>query len=203
MQARRDLCRLVIVAIVFAVCFAMLVDAVGPRSPWLGLLLMFYFMGLARVAEPLFRLRMPRVLRDVASGRATNAVDRWLGVRGFGAVLRHTPLRYLNDSVYRADGERSFAALRVQAESAEAIHFWAALLFSPYIVYVWSRGLIAEAIVFVVVQVLFNVYPILHLRHVRARLVRVERATEARRRGRPLDDTRSNVRAPVPQEDHR
>lgn len=51
MRAGRDLARLVVVAIVFAVCFALLVDAIGPRSPWLGLLLMFFFMGLAKIAE--------------------------------------------------------------------------------------------------------------------------------------------------------
>jgi hypothetical protein len=181
LQAWRDLGKVAIVALILGVCFAMLVSAIGPRSPWLGLLLMFYFLGLTKVAEPLFRLRMPRSLRAIKHGQAGDGIYRRLGVRAFGSLLRDTPLRHLNDSVYLAHGERSLAALAIQAESAEAAHFWAAVLFAPYIAYVWSRGLIAEAIFFVVVQVVFNVYPILHLRLLRARLDRVNRTTSARR----------------------
>jgi hypothetical protein len=58
-------------------------------------------------------------------------------------------------------------------EAAEAIHFWAAVLFTPYIVYIAARGLFAEAVLFVLIQVVFNLYPIFHLRLVRARLMRI------------------------------
>jgi hypothetical protein len=176
LQAWRDLGKVAVMAAVFGVCFVMLAKVTGYRSPWLGLLLMFYFMGLAKVTEPLFSLRMPRVLRVVDQKRVNNGIHRWLGVRNFGALLRNTPLRYLNGSVYLPGGRRSLAELSRRAESAEAIHFWAAVLFTPYIAYTWSRGLIAEALLFVLVQIVFNVYPILHLRSVRARLGRVNRA---------------------------
>jgi hypothetical protein len=43
----------------------------------------------------------------------------------------------------------------------------------PYIVYIAARGLFAEAVLFVLIQVVFNLYPIFHLRFVRARLMRV------------------------------
>jgi hypothetical protein len=166
----RGLGKLVAVAAAFVVCFAMLARVIGPGSPWLGLLLMFYFMGLAKVAEPLFMLRLPRVVRAVDPTRVGEGPYRWLGVRGFGALVRNTPLRYFNRSVYRLGGRRSLAEVSRQAESSEAIHFWAAVLFTPYIAYVASRGFIAETAVFLLVQVLVNVYPILHLRIVRARL---------------------------------
>ena len=169
----RNLSKLIVVAALFAVCFVMLADAIGAGSPWLGLLLMFYFMGLAKVAEPLFVFRMPRALRAVDEGLPDDRRYRWLGVRGFGALLRNTPLRHLNASVYRSSGGRSLAALQLQAESAEATHFWAAVLFTPYIVYIGSRGFLAEALLFTAAQIAFNVYPILHLRIVRARLGRV------------------------------
>jgi hypothetical protein len=175
--AWRTLARLAIVAAVFGVCFDLLVWAIGPRSPWLGLLSMFYFLGLAKVAAPLVRLRMPRRLRAVGPGEV--GLYRRLGVRGFGAVLRHTPLRRLNTSVYLAGG-CSLAELSLHAEAAEATHFWAALLFTPWIAYVWSRGLVAVAVFFLLVQAFFNVYPILHLRLVRARLCRFERVARAR-----------------------
>lgn len=181
MQAWRDLGKVAVMAAVFGVCFAMLASVIGIRSPWLGLLLMFYFMGLAKVAEPLFMLRLPQSLRAVDSRLIKQRAYRWLGVRGFGALLRKTPLRYLNHSVYLAGGKLSLAELDRKAESTEAIHFWAAVLFTPYIVYIWSRGLIAETVLFLFVQVVFNVYPILHLRIVRARLSRVKRAAGTRK----------------------
>lgn len=169
----RNPTKLIVAAALFAVCFAMLADVIGLDSPWLGLLLMFYFMGLAKIAEPLFVFRMPRALRDVDESLPDRRLYRWLGVRGFGAFLRNTPLRYLNASVYRSGGGRSLAALQRQAASAEATHFWAAMLFMPYIAYIGWRGFVAEAILFTAVQIAFNVYPILHLRMVRARLGRV------------------------------
>lgn len=180
MQVWRDLGKLSIVAAIFGACFVLLASAIGPESPWLGLLLMFYFMGLAKMAEPLFRVRMPRALRAVNPRQGTDGIYHWFGVRGFGTLLRNTPLRYLNGSVYLAGGRRSLAELSRRAESSEAIHFWAAVLFTPYIAYVWSRGLIVESVLFVLVQVVFNVYPILHLRIVRARLDRVNRAASAK-----------------------
>jgi hypothetical protein len=170
MQAGRDIGKLILMAVVFGVCFAMLASVVGVRSPWLGLLLMFYFMGLAQAAEPLFTLRMPRAIRAVDPGLLHHAFYNRLGVHGFGDLLRNTPLRYLNSAVYRTNGKRDLAGLRCRLESSEAIHFWAAVLFTPYIVYIGTRGLIAQTILFVVVQVVFNIYPIMHLRLVRARL---------------------------------
>lgn len=181
----RNTTKLVLVAIFFAVTFYMLADVIGFGSPWLGLLLMFYFMGLAKIAEPLFVLRMPGALRAVDPALADAPLYRRLGVHGFGSLLRNTPLRYFNASVYRLGGKRSLAALRAQAESAEATHFWAALLFTPYIVYVAWRGFWVEAVLFVAVQIAFNVYPILHLRIVRARLARVARPTSFEDRSKP------------------
>ncbi|KRD73548.1 hypothetical protein [Lysobacter sp. Root983] len=178
---RRDMAKLVLVVVFFAVSFFLLADVIGFDSPWLGLLLMFYFMGLAKVAEPLFALRMPAALRDVDPASATAPLYRRLGVHRFGSLLRNTPLRYLNASVYRLGGKRSLAAVQAKAESAEATHFWAALLFTPYIVYVGARGHLAEAALFAAVQIAFNVYPILHLRIVRARLKRVGASGDVRK----------------------
>ena len=167
LQKWRDLSKLTIVAAFFGVCFIMLAGVIGYESPWLGLLLMFYFMALAKVAEPLFMMRLPKALHAVKPERG---VYRCFGVRHFGALLRNTPLRYLNASVYLAHGRHSLAELRHGAESSEAIHFWAAVLFTPYIAYLWARGHVTESMLFVLVQLVFNVYPILHLRLVRARL---------------------------------
>jgi hypothetical protein len=167
------------VAIAFAVCFAMLRQVLGGDSPWLGLLLMFYFMGLAKVGEPLFVLRMPKFLRGVRTWESLGFAYRRLGVQRFGRMLRETPLRFLNASVYRRD--RDLQSLYRQAASAEATHFWAAVLFTPYIAFVCVRGHLGAGAFFLLVQVLFNIYPILHLRLLRGRLDTLLRNRPAKR----------------------
>jgi hypothetical protein len=154
----------------FAWCFLMLREAIGSESPWLGLLLMFYFMGLAKLGDAFFVLRMPRSIRDVRLWETTGTTYQRLGVQRFGQLLRSSPLRFLNTSVYLASGQRDLRSLYWQAASSEAIHFWAALLFAPYIALVWAQGQRGIAALFLLIQVLFNVYPILHLRLLRGRL---------------------------------
>lgn len=154
----------------FAGSFVMLQHVIGASSPWLGLLAMFYFLGLVKTARPFCLLRMPRPLRSVRSWEIEKSLYRRMLVHRFGKLLRETPLRYLNTDVYLSRESTDLAVILRMAESAEAAHFWAALLFTPYIGYVWLSGQELVATVFLAIQVLFNIYPILHLRIVRARL---------------------------------
>jgi hypothetical protein len=171
----RHLAVLLATAGAFAVSFVMLARVIGADSPWLGLLLMFYFLGLAKVAEPLYLLRLPPSIRALHASERSGATYRALGVPAFGALLRNTPLRWLNTSVYVAATSRDIARLERLIESAEAAHLYAAALFTPYIVYVAWRAQLWQAAIFLLVQIAFNVYPILHLRSVRARLERHRR----------------------------
>ncbi|WP_457096844.1 glycosyl-4,4'-diaponeurosporenoate acyltransferase CrtO family protein [Lysobacter sp. P5_B9] len=175
MRPRLHALALLAVLLVFAVSFVLLSRVIGITSPWLVLLLMFYFLGLAKVAEPLFVLRMPATLRPVRHWERDGHVYRRLGVVGFGRLLRRTPLRYLNSAVYLDRQRRHPLQVRHLAESAEASHFWAAVLFMPYVVFAALSGMWGVAAWFLLAQVLVNVYPILHLRHVRGRLDRIIR----------------------------
>lgn len=159
----------------FAASLVLLQRVLGPSSPWLGLLGMFYLLGLSKVAEPLFLLRMPKALRAIRPSETDGAIYRRLLVPRYGKLLRDTPLRYLNLAVYLTPEQPDLTRLSRLAEAAEASHFWAALLFTPYIGYVWWAGHRPEAALFLLIQVLGNVYPILHLRVVRGRLDRVLR----------------------------
>lgn len=162
-----------VAAIFFSLCALMWARVEGADSPWLGLFCMFYVMGTAKSAEPQVLFRMPGGLREVDPNATRAGVrNRW-GIQSFGAFLRNTPFRYLNRSVYLANREHDVPALLRKLESAETIHFWAAVLFTPYIVYIAARGLFAHALLFVLIQIAFNLYPILHLRLVRARLSRL------------------------------
>lgn len=184
MQTLRSTIALVATAVGFGVSFVMLRKVIGPASPWLGMLLMFYFMGLAKVAQPLFVLRVPGALRPIRAWEMSGPTYGRLAVHGFGGVLRNTPLRHLNSSVYLAGGQRDARALYRQVESAEAIHFWAAVLFTPYIAFILFQRHVAVATLFVLVQLLVNVYPILHLRILRGRLDELFARLHAKRHDR-------------------
>ena len=160
---------LTVVMVLGASC-ALLGSVIGMNSPWLVLLLMFDFLGIAKVAEPLFRLKMPRALRPVRRCERVGDMYRRLGVLGFGKLLRRSPLRYLNSAVYlvKTNGDLSEVCLR--AESGEASHFWAAVLFTPYVMLAGMNCQWSVVAWFSLAQVLVNIYPILHLRHVRWRL---------------------------------
>jgi hypothetical protein len=168
----RNVIVLVVTVIAFGVSFTMLLQLLGGSSPWLGLVLMVDVLGLARMAEPLFTIRLPGAVRPVRTWETDGTVYRRLAVPGFGRVLRDTPLRHLNSDVYLAGRAPGLLVISRKLESAEAAHFWAAVLFLPFIVYAWWSGHRWEAVVFLLVQVLVNVYPILHLRMVRGRLDR-------------------------------
>lgn len=169
----------------FAASLVLLQRVLGASSPWLGLLTMFYLLGLSKVAEPLFLLRMPGVLRAVRRSETDGAIYRRLLVPGFGKLLRGTPLRYLNTAVYLAPKRPDLTRLSRQAEAAEAAHFWAALLFTPYIGYAWLAGQRWVAALFLLLQILVNVYPILHLRLVRGRLDRLRQRWPLQHRSIP------------------
>lgn len=163
------------VLLVFGASFVMLSRVIGTDSPWLVLLLMFYFLALVKVAEPLFLLRMPAALRPLRRWELEGDLDRRLGVLAFGRLLRHSPLRWLNAAVYLDRGRRDPAAVRAMAEASEASHFWAAVLLMPYVVYAALAGRWGVAALFLLAQWVVNVYPILHLRYVRGRLDRLIR----------------------------
>jgi GNAT superfamily N-acetyltransferase len=163
---------LLAVVIVFGASFALLSTVIGATSPWLALLLMFYFLGIAKVAQPLFTLRMPSMLYPLQRWEQEGALLRQLRIFSFGTLLRRTPPRYLNSGVYLDRQRRNFNKVRLQAESAEAIHFWAAVLFMPFLAFAAAAGRWSVVAWFFLAQVLVNIYPILHLRQIRGRLDR-------------------------------
>jgi hypothetical protein len=167
------------VLLTFGVSFWLLSRVIGITSPWLVLLLMFYFLAIAKVAEPLFRLKVPGVLRPLRPWERRRDVYRRLGVLSFGRLLRLSPLSALNSAVYLDRGDKDPARVRLWIESSEASHFWAAVLFTPYVVFAALRGMWSVVAWFSLAQLLLNVYPILHLRYVRGRLDRAFRGSAA------------------------
>jgi glycosyl-4,4'-diaponeurosporenoate acyltransferase len=165
----RDVLVLVLVTAALAGSLVLLHKAVGVASPWFGLALMLDVTGVAAFARPVFPLRMPGFLRKPRAWEARGSVYKALRVPGFGVMLRRTALRHLNSNVY-LDQRRDLAAVIANVEHAEAAHFYAAVVLLPWIAIAHLRGNTGAALILWAVQLVYNVYPMLHLRWVRFRL---------------------------------
>lgn len=133
-------------------------------DPWFVITAMICVLGLASMARPVVRLRMPAALRRVHVWEAHGRVARWMGVRQFGRLLRRSPLRLLNTHVYRRAGERDTSRVLQELEAAEASHAVSALLVVPYLVRAAVMGWWENVLHVTVAQVVINLYPIMHLR---------------------------------------
>jgi hypothetical protein len=172
MKKLRDWIVLLLVGASFAVSLELLRSAVGLTSPWFALMVMFNFLGLVAFARPLFLLKLPGFLRKEREWEMKGKVYKTLGVPAFGALLRRTPLRYLNPLVYLKQCPDP-SIVQAQIESAEQAHLLAAALIIPYMVYACVHGRWSAVAWLMVVQIGFNLYPILHLRWVRVRINRL------------------------------
>ncbi len=171
MKRLRDVLILLAAATAFGVSLPRFGRVVGFASPSFALIAMFSFLGLVGIARTLFVLRLPCWLRQVRVWEVRGRLYRVLGVPAFGELLRRTPLRHLQPLVYLS--RYPPAKVKHQIEGAEAAHFWAAAFLVPYMVFACFQKWWSVVLWFTVVQILLNVYPILHLRWVRGRLKRV------------------------------
>ena len=165
---------LVILLLAFAVSLYFAEQAVGFASPWFALVAMFSVLGVAAFSQPLFVLGVPKALRGLRAWESAPQLHALLHVPAFGKLLTRRPLSYLNRSVYLRPGADDVANLRARIEAAEAAHFWAALVLVPFIGSALVRRSWSAVMGLMLVEVVVNVYPILHLRAVRGRVERVE-----------------------------
>lgn len=145
---------------------------VGFASPLFALTASLCVLGLLDLVRPLVRIRLPRSLRPVQAWEIRSALYRVMGVPMYGALLRNTPLRLLNRRVYLKGARMDLSNARIQMEDAEAAHFWGGLATVPYLAFAWSRDWRDSFAAVIIFNVVANLYPILHLRSVRARLER-------------------------------
>ena len=197
MDLRGSWVRLIAVAAAYTVAFFLLRRFMPFRldSPWFVCVAMICFLGLAFMARPVARIRMPRSLRTFRAWEVEGGVYRKLGVPAFGMLLRRTPLRLFNRDVYLGVRARDTATLSAQLEAAEASHFWAGLLVVPYMVHAAIMGMWSALLGVSFVQVLVNAYPVMHLRLSRHRLDRLALKKSIRRASGACHDlTLSRVR---------
>lgn len=142
--------------------------AVGPGDPLFAAVAGFTLLGLLDLARYFVRFRP--LLGAPRSWEARGRVYRLLGVRAFGAGLRRPPLRWFNPRVYRgaAGDSRMLAAALEEAEGSHTLAFVAVTLYTGLAAW---QGWWPAALALLALNVGANVYPILHLRHCRARLL--------------------------------
>jgi len=173
MKSSRDAAILVLVSIAFGISLAGLARVVGLTSPLFVMVATCDFMALIAIARPWFVLKLPRPLQPVRAWEVRGDLYRPLGVAIFGAMLRGSPLRYLNPTVYLNNRSGDSAAVCTRMEAAEATHLWAIGLTIPYVLYVGIQNRWSALVWFMIFNVGVNVYPVLHLRWIRGRLTRV------------------------------
>lgn len=176
MQATSNRTGRALLAGLIVVALALLGGKVGLASPWFAVLVAFCVLGLIDLGMPSMPLRVPPALREIRSWERRGHMYRKIGVLAFGGLLRRSPLRLLNRRVYLQSGGRDLAAVRAHVESAESAHFWGGLVTVPYLALACVQGWWSAVLSVAVFDLTANVYPIFHLRAVRARLDRVLRS---------------------------
>jgi hypothetical protein len=125
-------------------------------------------LGVIAFGRGLFHVTNPRIFYEVRAWEARGGIYRELRVPDFGRLLRRSPLRLLNPTVYLNRSPMGMIEALRQVEAAEAAHWWAAMLLCVFnsAVQGWW-GVVGW---FVLIQIFGNLCPILHLRWVRIRL---------------------------------
>jgi hypothetical protein len=173
MKKLRDYIVLLLVGAAFAFTLVLLGRAVGVTSPWFGVVVMFDFLGMVALSRSLILLKLPGFLRIEREWEAKGILYKALRVPAFGALLRRTALRHLNPVVYLKQNPNP-SIVQAQIESTEAAHLLAAALIVPYMAYACVEGRWRSVAWLTLVQIVFNLYPILHLRWVRVRMNRLQ-----------------------------
>jgi hypothetical protein len=118
---------------------------------------------------------IPKGLLPVRAWEASGPAYTLLGISIYGALLRRPPLRYFNTTVYVGGRRAGLPSTYANILEAEAAHFWAFTFTAPLMIYElthkWWDGF-GWLLLF---NAIFNIYPCLHLRRVRARLEQVLR----------------------------
>ena len=96
----RALVPLMAAIVAFAFSLVLLDRQLGYTSPIFAVTLMCCVLGISAVGRPFFRLRVPRAIYQLRTWECAGHVYRLLGVPRFGALLRDTPLPFLNSHVY-------------------------------------------------------------------------------------------------------
>jgi hypothetical protein len=176
----------------FAIMTGFLISLVLARrvlafaSPYYGWMVMSAVLALGAFGRKLFLLRLPPSLELIQAWERRGSFYRQTGVVAFGVILRRTPLRHLQPLVYLQHQSGEMALVLAQVKGAEAVHFWAGLALMPWIGFAVFHNEWVAFVLLAAIQLVLNLYPMLHLRWVRCRMETLfdRMASKRTRRGR-------------------
>lgn len=131
---------------------------------------MMVLTGWAAVLNSVVSLPVPYILQTVRVREFAILRSPWSGVRLFGAILRGTPLRRLGGRVFLSEAGRDVPTVLAGIRAAQAVHVWAIVFCVPLLIFWAARARWQWIFWALAVQVMLNLYPILHLRFVSFRL---------------------------------
>lgn len=158
--------------------------ALGIRSTLFALVITLLVTAWIAAVHTVIRLPIPTWISKVTKAELAVLRQPWTGVRGFGRVLRHTPLRHLGGRVYLAQCSNDSTQVLRGIQEDEEIHCWSLLLGVPWLMYWLVQGLWWSVAMSFAVQLLWNIYPVLHLRLTRGRMEHYRARHEDRQRRR-------------------
>jgi hypothetical protein len=122
-------------------------------------------------------LPAPAGLLSIRAGETKLLRKRWTGVPFFGAILRRTPLRHLGGPVYLDTCSHNVQRVIEGMHDAEAVHIYSAGLCIAFELFWAARGSGLSAGLSLGVNLILNIYPVLHLRLACGRLERLRKAS--------------------------
>ena len=166
---------MVIVLLTISYCVAIWIilftaSGVGINSPLTAFCAVCAALGIVVVNSSTICWSLPKPLKAIRVWEASGSAYVLFGVSICGALLRRPPFRYLNASVYVGAHSANLANAHANILKAETAHFWALTFTGPLICYEMFGQCWHGLGWLILFNALFNVYPGLHLRQVRARL---------------------------------
>jgi len=146
--------------------------ALGAHSRTFAVVVLILVAEWAALLQSAVQLPVPTQFLRVGARESALLRSPWVGVRAFGAILRHTPLRKLGGSVYLGNGCLEPRAVLLGIHTAERVHLWALLLSLPWLVAWALLGYWGSVGWGLALQLPLHVYPLLHLRHATGRVER-------------------------------
>lgn len=156
-------------------------QALAPFPPLFGATVVILVTSWIGVVQTVIQLPIPPCLEKVRRMEFDILLNSRAGVRLFGRLLRHTPLRHLGGQVYLAEARGDGTKVLTAIGEAQRVHLWALICSVPWIVSWGMQGNWIAVLAGLAVHLPLNIYPILHLRLAAWRL---ERHLEMARRGR-------------------
>ena len=175
MRALRFLALLVLGLLAFGGSLFLAAKALGVDSPVFAFAVVGATLGFVVVTMPVIRWPLPGAVMGIRAWEQSDAVYRQLGTAQFGALLRRSPFRHFNSTVYVRGRPGAVVATRQNMIAAEAAHIWAALLTLPIVAGLAMRGSWIAVAWITAFSVVVNLYPVLHLRMMRAKVEAVIR----------------------------